>query len=60
MPRKFEHVLMCRLSKRQRFLYDDFMARAKLVSSSSPFISPGTSRYSRGSHGACRVRGGRY
>lgn len=31
MPRKFEHVLMCRLSKRQRFLYDDFMARAKLV-----------------------------
>ena len=29
MPRKYEHVLMCRLSKRQRFLYDDFMARAK-------------------------------
>ncbi|XP_028164743.1 helicase domino [Ostrinia furnacalis] len=29
MPRKYEHVLMCRLSKRQRFLYDDFMSRAK-------------------------------
>ncbi|RVE42282.1 hypothetical protein evm_013069 [Chilo suppressalis] len=29
MPRKYEHVLMCRLAKRQRFLYDDFMARAK-------------------------------
>lgn len=31
MPRKYEHVLMCRLSKRQRFLYDDFMSRAKYV-----------------------------
>ncbi|XP_063359970.1 helicase domino, partial [Cydia amplana] len=29
MPRKYEHVLMCRLAKRQRCLYDDFMARAK-------------------------------
>ncbi|XP_045445858.1 helicase domino [Melitaea cinxia] len=29
MPRKYEHVLLCRLSKRQRFLYDDFMSRAK-------------------------------
>ncbi|XP_041977772.1 helicase domino [Aricia agestis] len=29
MPRKYEHVLMCRLAKRQRFLYDDFMSRAK-------------------------------
>ncbi|KNC99369.1 uncharacterized protein SPPG_05614 [Spizellomyces punctatus DAOM BR117] len=29
MPGKFEHVLKCRLSKRQRFLYDDFMSRAK-------------------------------
>lgn len=28
MPRKYEHVLLCRLAKRQRFLYDDFMARA--------------------------------
>ncbi|KAJ2952403.1 hypothetical protein O0L34_g6710 [Tuta absoluta] len=28
MPRKYEHVVMCRLAKRQRFLYDDFMARA--------------------------------
>lgn len=29
MPQKYEHVVMCRLSKRQRFLYDDFMSRAK-------------------------------
>ncbi|THD22460.1 Helicase domino [Fasciola hepatica] len=26
MPKKFEHILMCRLSRRQRFLYDDFMS----------------------------------
>lgn len=31
MPRKYEHVLLCRLAKRQRFLYDDFMSRAKSV-----------------------------
>ncbi len=29
MPQKYEHVVMCRLSKRQRFLYDDFMAQSK-------------------------------
>ncbi|KAK3749017.1 hypothetical protein RRG08_056924 [Elysia crispata] len=29
MPQKFEHVVMCRLSKRQRYLYDDFMSQAK-------------------------------
>ncbi|KAN0062939.1 swr1 complex component [Thecaphora frezii] len=29
MPRKYEHVITCRLSKRQRFLYNDFMSRAK-------------------------------
>lgn len=29
MPQKHEHVVMCRLSKRQRFLYDDFMSRTK-------------------------------
>jgi len=29
MPQKFEHVVMCRLSKRQRYLYDDFMAQSK-------------------------------
>ncbi|KAJ3207817.1 swr1 complex component [Dinochytrium kinnereticum] len=29
MPKKYEHVLTCRLSTRQRFLYDDFMSRAK-------------------------------
>ena len=28
MPKKYEHVIKCRLSKRQRFLYDDFMSRA--------------------------------
>lgn len=28
MPKKYEHVVMCRLSKRQRFLYDDYMSRA--------------------------------
>ncbi|CAH8441587.1 unnamed protein product [Heterobilharzia americana] len=26
LPKKFEHVIMCRLSRRQRFLYDDFMS----------------------------------
>lgn len=29
MPGKYEHVIYCRLSKRQRYLYDDFMARAQ-------------------------------
>ncbi|OCH93493.1 hypothetical protein OBBRIDRAFT_306276 [Obba rivulosa] len=29
LPRKFEHLVMCYLSKRQRFLYDEFMARAE-------------------------------
>ncbi|CAH1801795.1 unnamed protein product, partial [Owenia fusiformis] len=29
MPKKFEHVVMCRLSTRQRFLYDDFMGQGK-------------------------------
>lgn len=29
MPKKYEHVLKCRLSKRQRFLYDDFMGQAR-------------------------------
>ncbi|GJQ75801.1 hypothetical protein Trydic_g17871 [Trypoxylus dichotomus] len=29
MPKKYEHIVMCRLSKRQRFLYDDYMSRAK-------------------------------
>ena len=31
MPKKYEHVIMCRLSKRQRFLYDDFMSQTKWV-----------------------------
>ena len=29
LPKKYEHVVRCPLSKRQRFLYDDFMSRAK-------------------------------
>ncbi|XP_055839323.1 helicase domino isoform X2 [Episyrphus balteatus] len=29
MPKKYEHVVMCRLSNRQRYLYEDFMSRAK-------------------------------
>ena len=28
LPGKYEHVIMCTLSKRQRFLYEDFMARS--------------------------------
>lgn len=28
LPSKFEHLVMCPLSKRQRFLYDEFMSRA--------------------------------
>ncbi|KIJ51416.1 hypothetical protein M422DRAFT_224001 [Sphaerobolus stellatus SS14] len=29
LPQKYEHLVMCRLSKRQRFLYDEFMSRAQ-------------------------------
>ena len=29
LPKKFEHVVPCRLSKRQRYLYDDYMSRTK-------------------------------
>lgn len=29
MPKKIEHVVYCRLSNRQRLLYDDFMSRGK-------------------------------
>ncbi|KAH3899444.1 related to Helicase SWR1 [Saccharomycodes ludwigii] len=29
MPAKYEHIIYCKLSKRQRYLYDDFMARAQ-------------------------------
>lgn len=29
MPGKYEHIVYCRLSKRQRLLYDDFMSRAQ-------------------------------
>ena len=29
LPSKFEHLVICPLSKRQRFLYDEFMSRAQ-------------------------------
>ncbi len=29
LPAKYEHIVYCRLSKRQRLLYDDFMSRAQ-------------------------------
>ncbi len=29
MPSKTEHVVYCDLSRRQRFLYDEFMARSR-------------------------------
>ncbi|KAF8271030.1 SNF2 family N-terminal domain-containing protein [Lactarius quietus] len=29
LPSKFEHLVLCPLSKRQRFLYDEFMSRAQ-------------------------------
>ncbi|KAI0317403.1 SNF2 family N-terminal domain-containing protein [Amylostereum chailletii] len=29
LPSKFEHLVLCPLSKRQRFLYDEFMSRAE-------------------------------
>jgi helicase SWR1 len=28
MPAKHEHLVMCRLSKRQRLLYEEYMSRA--------------------------------
>lgn len=41
MPGKFEHVISCRLSKRQRFLYDDFMSRSgtRAIMASGNFLS---------------------
>lgn len=29
LPQKYEHVIMCSLSKRQRYLYEEFMSRSK-------------------------------
>jgi helicase SWR1 len=31
LPSKYEHLVLCALSKRQRFLYDEFMARAHTI-----------------------------
>ena len=28
MPGKFEHIVMCKLSRRQQFLYEEFMSRS--------------------------------
>ncbi|KAL3312937.1 hypothetical protein Ciccas_008468, partial [Cichlidogyrus casuarinus] len=41
MPKKYEHVIMCRLSRRQRFLYDDFMSwnSTREVLQSGQFLS---------------------
>ena len=41
MPGKYEHIIYCRLSKRQRFLYDEFMSRAQTrdTLSSGNFLS---------------------
>lgn len=41
LPGKYEHLVYCRLSKRQRFLYDEFMARAetKEILASGNFLS---------------------
>ncbi len=35
LPGKFEHVLMCKLSKRQLYLYEEFMARSSTKSAMS-------------------------
>ena len=32
MPKKYEHIIRCRLSKRQRFLYEEYMSRTRHVS----------------------------
>lgn len=29
LPQKYEHVVMCSLSKRQRYLYEEFMSRSR-------------------------------
>lgn len=29
MPKKYEHIVRCQLSRRQRYLYEDFMAQRK-------------------------------
>ncbi|EDV22089.1 uncharacterized protein TRIADDRAFT_59226 [Trichoplax adhaerens] len=29
LPKKYEHVVRCKLSRRQKFLYDDYMSRTK-------------------------------
>lgn len=41
LPGKYEHLVYCKLSKRQRFLYDEFMARAdtREILSSGNFLS---------------------
>lgn len=40
LPQKYEHIVPCSLSRRQRFLYDEFMARSqtKSILSSGNFL----------------------
>ena len=41
LPAKYEHMIYCKLSKRQRYLYDEFMSRSetKEVLASGNFLS---------------------
>ena len=41
LPQKIEHVILCKLSKRQRYLYEEFMSRTKTKDSlaSGNFLS---------------------
>lgn len=41
LPQKIEHVILCKLSKRQRYLYEEFMSRSKTKDSlaSGNFLS---------------------
>jgi SNF2 family DNA or RNA helicase len=36
LPQKYEHIVPCPLSKRQRYLYDDFMSRGSYVAGVYP------------------------
>ena len=40
LPRKVEHIVPCRLSKRQRHLYEEFISRADTRYSLCPLPSP--------------------
>ena len=38
MPKKYEHIVRCRLSKRQRLLYEEYMSRARLFLYAIKFV----------------------